>query len=68
MQEFLCSDADDGGVDVLLFLPVEPGGFILVPVLVQTAPGLVEEQHPAGALEEGPEHVHSSRSTVEITT
>ena len=64
MGEFLCSHADDRTVGVLLFLPVEPGCLSLVPVLGQTPPGLVEEQHPAATLEDGPEHAHSSHSTL----
>ena len=60
MGEFLRPKADNWGVDVLLFLPIEAGCLSLVPVLGQTPPGLVEEQHPAGTLEDGPEQVHSS--------
>ena len=60
MGEFRRSHADDRSVDVLLFLPVEPGGLSLVSVLVQTPPCLVCEQDPAATLEDGPEHVHSS--------
>ena len=60
MREFRSSHADDRAVDVLLILPVEPGGLSLLSVLVQTPPGLVDEQHPAATLEDGPEHVHSS--------
>ena len=72
MREFFCSKADNRGVDVLLFLPVEAGCLSLVPVLGQTPPGLVEEQGPAGALEDSPEQVHSSqepgpRSTGDVT-
>ena len=55
--EVLAAEADERRGDVPLTVLAYPGVGLLQELL-QTSPGLVQEQHPAGQLEHGPEHIH----------
>ena len=56
----LAAEADERRGDVPLTVLAYPGVGLLQELL-QTSPGLVQEQRPAGTLEESPEQVHSSQ-------